>query len=347
MARNGILILVAALVTLLSSQTAFSKIQVQNFASLQKPVSVTWTGSAFIASSRDNVTRLVKVGTDGSVQPFATSFSGQGEVYVAVSSGQAGFPAGEFYLCSGDSIYEVDPAGTPPRLFSTPSKGTTINFLAFDTDGAWGFLLYALGTAGQIWSIDSSGKASLVANLGDKLTPEGIAIAPSTFGNFAGDMVVSIEGNHKVVAIPKTNPSNVITLATFPGEAPERVMTIPDGGDLFVAKYDQGVIVRMNASAFSSHAGSLLVITEGEAGQTGSIDVLKPAGSNVTVTTLFQDPASPHFEGAAFVPSQLVTAVNSTSPGVNTSALYAGLATAAVAVVVAVVFAVIRGRRSR
>jgi len=345
MLRRKSPLLIAMLAVLLSSQVVFSKIQVQGFASLPKPVSVTWTGSAFIASSRDGFTRLVKVNTSGSVQPFATSFTGVGEVYVAVSPGQAGFPAGDLFLCSGDSIYEVDSSGAAAKLVSTPAKGTTINFLAFDSDGSWGFLLYALGTGGQLWGIDSNGRASLVTNLGNNLTPEGIAIAPSTFGKFAGDMLVSMEGSHSVVAIPRSNPSNFTTVANFPGEAPERVMLIPDNSDLFVAKYDQGVIARMNSSAFLSYAGSLLVITEGEAGQTGSISVLKAVGSNVTVTRVFQDPASPHFEGAAFVPAHLATAVNTTSTGVSTSTLYAGLATAA-AVVVAVVLAVMRGRRA-
>src|SRR2546427_7276479 len=351
MPRSKELLLITMLaVVLLSSQAVSSKIGVQSFASLPKPVSVTWTGSAFIASSRDGVTKLVKVGTDGSVLRFATSFTGADEVYVAVSPGQAGFPAGELFLCSGDSVYELDSSGASAKLFSTPAKGTTINFLAFDSDGSWGFLLYALGTGGQLWAIDSNGRANLVTNLGGNLTPEGISVAPSAFGNYAGDMLVSMEGSHSVVAIPKSNPSNFTTLANFPGEAPERVMLIPANSDLFVAKYDQGVIARMNSSAFSSYAGSLLVITEGENGQTGSINVLRAGGSNVTVAKVFQDPASPHFEGAAFIPTQLATAVITTNTGVTTSTgvpastLYAGLTTAAVAVVVAVGLAVMRGR---
>src|SRR3989454_5207526 len=333
-------------VVLLSSQAVSSKVGVQSFASLPKPVSVTWTGSVLIGSSRDGVTKLVEVGTDGSVQPFATSFTGGGEVYVAVSPGQAGFPAGELFLCSGDSVYELDSSGASAKVFATPAKGTTINFLAFDDDGSWGFLLYALGTGGQLWAIDPSGLASLVTNLGAGLTPEGIAVAPPAFGKFAGDMLVSTEGSHSVVAIPRSDPSNFTTPANFPGEAPERVMLIPANSDLFLAKYDQGVIVRMNSSAFSGYAGSILVITEGEAGQTGSINVLRAGGSNVTVAKVFQDPASPHFEGAAFVPARLATAVITTNTGVTTSTPYTGLAAVAVAVVVlvAVVLVVMRGR---
>src|SRR5437870_6638775 len=347
MPRSKELLLITMLgVVLLSSQVVFSKVGVQSFASLPKPVSVTWTGSTFIASSRDGVTKLVKVDTDGSVQPFATSFRGEGEVYVAVSPGQAGFPAGELFLCSGDSIYEVDSSGASAKVFTTPAKGTTINFLVFDDDGSWGFLLYALGTGGQLWAIDSNGRASLVTKLGDGLTPEGIAVAPPAFGKFAGDMLVSMEGSHNVVGIPRSNPSTFTTIANFPGEAPERVMLIPADKDLFLAKYDQGVIARMNSSAFSSYAGSILVITEGEAGQTGSINILKAGGGNVTVVKVFQDPASPHFEGAAFVPARLATAAITTNTGVTTSTPYTGLATVAVAVVVlvAVVLAVIRGR---
>src|SRR5438445_12792802 len=161
MLRRKSTFLIVMLAVLLSSEVVFSKVEVQSFASVPKPVSVTWTGNAFIASSRAGVTKLVKVGTNGSVQPFATSFTGEGEVYVAVSPGQAGFPAGELFLCSGDSIYELDSSGASAKLFSTPAKGTTINFLAFDNDGSWGFLIYVLGTGGQPWAIDSSGRASV------------------------------------------------------------------------------------------------------------------------------------------------------------------------------------------
>ncbi len=353
MTGNGRLFLAVALITLLAAPTAFSKIQVENFASLQKPVSVTWTGSAFIASSRDSVTRLLKIGTDGIVQSFATAFSGQGEVYVAVSNGKAGFPEGQLFLCTGDSIYQLDPAGNSPRLFSTPAKGKTINYLAFDTDGAWGFLLYALNASGQLWAIGSTGQASLVVNLGVNLVAEGIAVAPPTFGGLAGDMVISMEGSHKVVAIPKNSPSTLFTLATFPGEAPERVLFIPSSSDLFVAKYDQGAVVRIAASNFASYAGSLLVITEGEAGQTGSLSVLKAVGMNVTVSTLFQDPTSPHFEGAAFVPSRLTMGGSSTrTTGVaslpqSTPPLYTELAAVVVAAGAAVTLGIFVARRRR
>ena len=86
---------------------------------------------------------------------------------------------------------------------------------------------WCAATGGQLWAIDSSGRASLVTKLGDGLTPEGIAVAPPAFGKFAGDMLVSMEGSHSVVAIPRSNPSNFTTVANFPGEAPERVMLIP------------------------------------------------------------------------------------------------------------------------
>src|SRR5438132_13624822 len=106
MPRSKELLLITMLgVVLLSSQVVFSKVGVQSFASLPKPVSVASTGSAFIASSRAGVTTLVKVGTDASVQPFAASFTGEGEVYVAVAAGQAGCPACEPFVGCRAPIY--------------------------------------------------------------------------------------------------------------------------------------------------------------------------------------------------------------------------------------------------
>ena len=321
----------------------------ETFASLQKPVAVSWTGDGFIASYRDDVTRLVSIGVDGKVQPFAPSFSGKEEVYIAISQGRAGFSQGYLFLCSGDSIYRMEPSGTTVNLFSTPSQGSTVEYIAFDTDGVWGYLLYGLTANGGLWAINATGGAELVANLGDNLMPEGIAFAPASFGAYSGDMLVSREKAHDLVAISPTNPAGVIPLAQFPGEAPERVLIIPANSDLFIAEYDQGIIVKMGAGNLSNYVGLPLVITEGEAGQVGSFTVLKPLGTNVTTIRILSDPSSPHFEGAAFVPAGSTSGGVATNPSA-TSATGAELPVAAVIIVAIATLAsalIVKRRRRR
>ncbi len=331
------LLVILAISGMSGANPVFSKDQVQTFASLQKPVNVSWTGNGFIGSYRDGVTRLNSIDVNGNVQPFAPSFSGKEEVYIAVSQGGAGFPPSYLFLCSGDSIYKMDPSGTTVDLFSTPAPGSTVEFVTFDTDGAWGHLLYAVTGSGGLWAINSTGGTKLVTNLGDNLMPEGIAVATPSFGAYAGDMLVSIERAHDVVAVTPTYPPRVIPLAQFPGEAPERVLLIPSKSDLFVAKYDLGTLVKIGAENFSSFVGFPLIITEGEAGQVGSLTVLKPAAENVTTIRLFSDPTSPHFEGAAFVPTY---ATDTTATASASAGQPAGLITIAAVSIVAVAFLV-------
>ncbi|MDV3293232.1 MAG: hypothetical protein LYZ70_03080 [Nitrososphaerales archaeon] len=272
------------------------------FAVASHLVGLQWTGSSFIASYRDDVTRLLNVSLDGTrVAPFAPSFSGQAEVYVALSPAKAGFPPGYLYLCSGGSIYSVDPGGKNSMLFASVTS-SVIEYITFDYTGQWGYDLIALAGDGGVLAVNSSGAMTRIFSLGSNLMPEGLTVAPSTFGAYGGDLIVSMENNHEVIAISKAVPGQNKTLAVFPGEAPERVLTIPTGQDLYIAKYDQGAIQRFDSGNFSGYAGSVLVITEGENRQTGSLNVLTADGAHISVRQVFADPNSPHFEGAAFAP---------------------------------------------
>ncbi len=266
-------------------------------------VGLQWTGSNFIASYRDGATLLLNVSADGkTVKPFAPSFAGQAEVYIALSPGRAGFPPGDLYLCSNDSIYSISPSGGNLTLRASLA-GRLIEYMAFDYTGQWGYDLFALTGDGYVWAIDSSGAFTQVSSLGANLMPEGVTVASSGFGAYGGDLIVSMENNHEVVAISKTTHQNTI-LAVFSGEAPERVLTIPGGNwDLYVSKYDHGTLERFGSGNFSAYAGSILVVSEGENGQTGSVNVLTAAGSNITATRIFSEPDSPHFEGATFAPT--------------------------------------------
>lgn len=280
-----------------------SEVDPQVFATLPGPVALEWTGTNFIATSRmSSGDKLFTISADGKdVQPFAPSFTAKDESYVAVSKGVGGFPMGNIYVSASEAIYEIDPSGMNARVFSSPPDSTQIRFLAFDTVGTWNYDLLAVSADGMVWIIDSSGRASRGANLGGGLALEGITVAPIFFGSFGGDMIVGLENDSRVVAISARDFGQVSTLATFPNEQPERVLTIPENADLFTGKSDANVIIKVPASAFSGFAGSLLVTTEGEHGHPGSLVVLKAVGSTVTKVTILKDTTSPHFEGAVFV----------------------------------------------
>lgn len=300
---------------------ANADLSLRTVASLYRPVNVTVTTGGILLSYRhnDSSTLLAKLGSDGTVQPFAPSFSGKQEVYVAVANGSAGFRAGDLFLCSGDSIYRLASDGSHPIQFATPSLGSTVEYVSFQYGGEWGHLLYALTGDGGVWAVNSSGSARSVAQLGSNLVPEGIAVGPSGFGSFTGDLLVTVENSHNVVAIPRNNTRGPMAIATYPNQAPERVLVVPSNSDLLVAKYDLGVIVRIPAANFSSYVGLPLIITEGEKGQVGSISVLRAAGTNVSVIGLYADVGSPHFEGAVFVESSSGTTSTNSATTISMS----------------------------
>jgi hypothetical protein len=320
MQRRIVLALMVAILFLVQSNIGSAS--GQTFPVASHLVALQWTGSSFISSYRDGATQLLNVSADGrTIKPFAPSFVGQAEVYVALSPGRAEFPPGDLYLCSNDSIYSVGPNGENQALFARIA-GQLIEYIAFDYTGQWGYDLFALTGDGNVWAIGSGGAVTNVSSLGNNLMPEGVTVAPAGFGAYGGDLIVSMENNHEVVAISMATHQNK-TLAVFPGEAPERVLAIPGGDlDLYVAKYDQGVIERFGSGNFSGYSGSILVVTEGENGQTGSIDVLTAAGSNITVTRIFSEPGSPHFEGATFAPAAGTSSSTTASGAGGLSAVF-------------------------
>lgn len=316
-------------------------------ATLYRPVNITLTSYGVILSYRhnDTATLLARLDSNGTVQPYAASFAGVQEVYLAEANGSAGFAAGDLFLCSGDSVYRMAGGAGNAELFATPSKGSTVEYISFDPTGLWGHLLYALTGDGGVWAVSANGASSLVTNLGSNLVPEGLAVAPATLGGYAGDLLVTMENSHNIVAIPRNATDTHITLATFEDQAPERVLVVPLGMNLLIAKYDRGTVVEIPATSLAGYAGLAMVITEGEKGQTGSINVLKATGTNVTSTILLADTSSPHFEGAAFVPQTypvLGSETTSTSTGLPVGPsgedwiLYAAAGGIAVAVVVLV-----------
>ncbi|MDA4116761.1 MAG: hypothetical protein OK455_00255 [Thaumarchaeota archaeon] len=319
---------------------------------------LSWDGKEFISSYGISDVPLINVSLDGQrVTRFAPSFVGKDEVYAAVSQGDAGFPRGYLYVNSDPSIYRIYPNGSNVQLFSSPPGASRISYVAFDTVGSWGHLLLALDDNGLLWSIKSDGTAKVLDNFsnfgtGAALKPEGIAVAPQTFGAYGGDVLITLEGAGRVLAIPPNDTTKVTTIVQFQGEEPERVLQIPPQSDLYVAEYDTGAMSRVPAANFSNYVGSMLVITEGESEPAGTFNVLQATGNNVTMTRIASVSGNPHFEGASFVPSsasaaegETATSRGPTAVGATPADLVGGVALLVAVVILAVFFASSRGKR--
>jgi hypothetical protein len=370
--KHGILTVALALILSSTAQpsqlsaSAPSRVLATNSVTIDKGLTgMTWDGKEFISSYGINSVPLINISLDGSkVTRFAPSFVGVDEVYAAISQGKAGFPDGYLYVNSGPSIYEINPNGSSVRLFSSPPGAGRASYVAFDTVGTWGYVLFALDDNGLLWSIKSDGTAKVLGNFSSfanaqssqfgGLKPEGIAVAPQSFGAYGGYLLITLEGAGSVLALPPSDTSKVTIIAQFNGEEPERVLQIPPRSDLYVAEFDTGAMSMVPAANFSNYVDSMLVVTEGEGQPSGTFNVLKATGNNVTVTRIGSVAGNPHFEGTSFVPTaasvagtQSVTASQAAVVGgVTTAILIGGVALLVAVVVLAVFFVSRRGKSS-
>jgi hypothetical protein len=182
--------------------------------------------------------------------------------------------------------------------------------------------------------------------LGNDLLPEHIDFAPLDFGDFGGDMIVALEMARKVIALSDEDPSEATVLIEYPDESPERVIVIPAKSDLYIAKYDENLVVKLAASYFSDYEGGIVVITEGEYGEKGSITILEADGNVIVITKVAENIENPHFEGAVFVNPTIfetVTAVTTVQAFDQTSIL---LVVFSIIAVVALAVVLVRGRQS-
>jgi hypothetical protein len=137
----------------------------------------------------------------------------------------------------------------------------------------------------------------------------GIAVAPSTFGRFAGDLIASSETAGQIYAITPQGQSKLVANSQLPhggdiGVESEAFVPRDPNADAFVADRltpgnrhpGDDVILRIQAAALRSagvHPGDLLVSTEG-----GTLtDDISPVGGGYQLRLVAQGPAIAHGEG--------------------------------------------------
>ena len=190
-------------------------------------IAYTFSGDEFVGSvyfdnqlysTNTNGTGVAKFGA-----PLPQSSGSVGEVVTGASLGQGGFPTGDIYAGSqaGGQIYQYAHGGGSPALFANLA-GEAIRQIFFDPGSSFGGDMLVTTSSGHIYKIDSTGKSTLVASLGVDI--EGMDIATSAWGKYAGDLLVSSEGANSVFLV---SPSGSVdkTLTGFPGA--ETVSFVP------------------------------------------------------------------------------------------------------------------------
>jgi hypothetical protein len=178
---------------------------------------------------------LVSPGT-GAASPFANGLDGfsadpNAESYfvvvqpLSVATANCAWTADDILVLDLGSplgIARIDANGRASH-FATISGVDTLGGIALDTVGSFDHRLLATGTHNgnqtTVFAIDCQGSVTTLTDSAP-LVEGGIAVAPSTFGAFGGDLIAPDENSGQVWAI---DPSGMASLVGVPN--------LPTGGD--------------------------------------------------------------------------------------------------------------------
>jgi hypothetical protein len=261
----------------------------------------------------------------GRLQPFASGAGGYvspggEEPYVALSAGQrvpgagCAFPADALYalrLVKGPGVTIVDRQGQARRFATLPAHGLE-NGIAFDPVGRFGHRLLVTSTAGSktaVYAVDCRGHVTTVTRDAPKVEG-GIAVAPATFGRFAGDLIAPDENSGRVYAVSPDGATHLVAASGLPHGGDVGVESagfVPRGfgagSNALVADRltpgnphpgDDAVLRASGAALIAAgvRPGDLLVATEGGA-RTDAIT----CASSCQVRHVVDGPSAAHLEG--------------------------------------------------
>jgi hypothetical protein len=236
-------------------------------------IGFTYAGNKFVGS--------VYNGGAGNPQLYQTDLTGgtvtkfggllpsvAGEIVLGSSVGLGGFAKGDVFAGSGagPSIYHYANSGGAATLFTTLLPGAgAVRQIMFDPGSSFGGDMIVTTTNGNVYTVDSTGTAKLLASVGEDT--EGMDIAPTGWGSFTGQLLVSSEGSGKLRFISNTGVVTVMPIA--PISAAETVSFVPlnlgaSGNPVegfYVANYAVD-IQKAGVSSFAGLAGHLIVTEE-------------------------------------------------------------------------------------
>jgi hypothetical protein len=273
-------------------------------------------GGSIVVAAAGRLTLLLP---DGSLRPFAHAYSAPPglEPYIALSSGQTLEPArctfakNEVYalrLGHGNGVTVIDTRGNVGRFAGLSSRGLE-NGIAFDGTGHFGHRLLVTSTAAgktTVYAIDCDRHVDVLTRNAPRLEG-GIAVAPASFGRFAGDLIAPDELSGKLYAIGPDGRSTLVAQSGLPhgqdigveseGFVPARFKDalVADrltrrnrhpGDDLVLG------ISRPALAAAGVRPGDLLAVTEG-----GARTIAVTCTKSCRVRAVADGPSEAHIEG--------------------------------------------------
>jgi hypothetical protein len=268
---------------------------------------------------------LYLVDPAGTVSPFARGPQGYGddagaEAYLTLSPGHkvsgadCEFARDDIFvlrLHAPVGITRIDNQGHA-TAFANVTGVDSLNGIAFDTVGKFGFRLLASGpSTGKtvIVAIDCKGKVDVITHTAPVLEG-GLAVAPKGFGSFGGDLIAPDELSGKLYAI---QPDGTVTLVAVsglpfgPDTGVESLGFMPRGLTRSSEVYysDRATpgnphpgtdsLLRLSAMALfaaGARQGDLLAATEG-----GATMIAVRCRATCRVVTIVATPSTSHGEG--------------------------------------------------
>jgi hypothetical protein len=285
------------------------------FAHVKRPLDVVGLrpdGSLVLAAAG----QLSILGPGGGVAPFGTGSTryrspGGEEPYIALSPGGC-FGVAKVYalrLARGRGVTVIDAAGRA-RRFTTLSAPGLIDGVTFDRTGTFSHRLLVTINAGNrttVNAIDCRGHLTTITRSAPRVEG-GIAVAPSSFGRFAGDLIAPSETTGKIYAVTPAGRSQLVANSGLPHGGDVGVEStgfVPsDSADAFLADRltpgnrhpGDDVVLRITAPALRAagvRAGDLLVATEGGA----LTDAVRCTTQACSVRHVASGPVVAHGEG--------------------------------------------------
>jgi hypothetical protein len=291
------------------------------FVHVRRPFDLARTGGSLVLATGRGLSLLR---ADGRVQSFAPAYTSPGgsEPYIAQSPGGC-FSRHTVYalrLRSGRGVVAIR-AGRAVRRLALISAPGRPDGITFDQTGDFAHRLLVTVNAGTRTTVDAIGCRGAVTTI-TRSAPRvegGIAVAPGSFGRFAGDLIAPDERSGKIFAITPQGSALLVANSGLPHGGDigvESAGFVPAGQlDALVADRDtpgnphpgDDVVLRIAGAALKAagaRAGDLLVAAEGGA----LTDLISCTNRRCTVRLVADGPVAAHVEGhIVFAPAPTLT----------------------------------------
>jgi PEP-CTERM motif len=238
---------------------------------LGSPIGFTYAGNKFVGSNYFSSTLYQVDLTGNGLTTFAASVvlpNPTGEDFVGSSLGLGGFPSRDIYVATGHSISHIDNAGTLSNTFVSGLSGN-VKGIAFDSTGFFDNAMLVTTDNGTVYKITSGGVASVLAVIPGNPVIEGLDIAASTFGPFAGQLLIASETANAIFAV---SPLGVVTTVPLVGGSlpgAEELAVVPlnlgSSGNPVEGFYGSNYtvdVLKADVNQFTSMLGDVIVSDE-------------------------------------------------------------------------------------